>query len=256
MNMIEQELIDKIKELKQVKPRKEWVVLTKNFIFTSSEKEEKARDFSFIAFLKGLQKGERFVFQHKPAFAVLTTFLVLIGLFGISQNSVPGDFLFSFKKISEQGQIFFVSEENYTKYSLETLNKRLDELEKIVQTNQSRKLASALDEYQQTISKTAEDLNKAVSKNQNQNQNLKEIVAEVKKVEDKTKLLKSLGVEGVGGDEKWDNTLSSIVQREIEDLEEKNLTDEQKEILNEIKVNYKEGNYSQALEKILFLTNN
>ena len=255
--MTEKELIAKIQELRQIRPRNSWVILTKNQILgTSTElsaRGEKSQ-FSFIGFLRELQRGEKFVFQHKPAFAFITTLLVLIGVFGFAQNSVPGDFLFSFKKIAEQSQTIFISEKEQPKHNLETVNKRLDDLTKIAQANQSQKLAPAITEYQQTVSKAAESLSKADPKNDSQN--LKELVAEVKKIEEKTFLIKSLGIEGIGENQEWDNALAQIVEREIKDLEETTLTEEQQEALIEIQKDYEAGNYSQALEKILVLTNN
>lgn len=255
--MTEKELIAKIQELRQIKPRQDWVILTKNQILgTSTElsaSEEKPQ-FSFIVFLRELQRGEKFVFQHKPAFAIIITLLVLIGVFGFAQNSVPGDFLFSLKKIAEQSQTVFISEKEQPKHNLEAVNKRLDDLTKIAQANQSQKLGPAITEYQQTVSKAVESLSRTDSKKDSQN--LKEIVAEVKKIEEKTNIIKSLGIEGIGENQEWDNALAQIVEREIKGLEETTLTEKQQEALIEVKSDYEAGNYSQALEKILLLTNN
>ena len=105
--MTEKELIAKIQELRQLKPRQDWVVLTKKQILG----EEKPQ-FSFIGFLKELQRGEKFAFQHKPAFAFITTLLVLIGVFGFAQNSVPGDFLFSLKSSPSKARQFLFPKKN------------------------------------------------------------------------------------------------------------------------------------------------
>ena len=125
--MTEKQFIAKIKELKQIKPKENWVYFTKDQILNEnnliSEKNPEF-SFSFISFIKEIQRGERFVFRHKPAFAFLTVLAIFIGVFGFTQNSVPGDSLFSLKKIAEQGQSVFISEKNQPKHNLEIVNKR------------------------------------------------------------------------------------------------------------------------------------
>ncbi len=251
--MTEPDVIAKIRELRQIKPRKDWVLLTKERILG---KEEIARDrvsgnFSFIDFLKEIQRGERFIFQHKPAFATLLSLTILIGLFGFVQNSLPGDALFSIKKITEQSQAVFVSEKEQPKRNLELVNKRLDDLTKIAQTNAVKNLAPAINEFQASVSKAAESLTKTDTKKDLQV--VKVIALEVKKLAEKTDKIKSLGVE-IGENKELDNALAKIVEEEIKDLEARNLMEDQKDLLTKAKEDYQQGNYSQALEKILILS--
>jgi len=257
--MTEKQLIVGLQELSQIKPRKEWVLLTKNQILG----EEKPR-FSFISFLKEIQKGERFtllnirkanltglIFQHKPAFATVLSLAILVGLFGFAQNSLPGDSLFPLKKITEKSQAVFVSSKSQLKYNLELANKRLDDLTKVAENNSVKNLAPAINEFQASVSKAAESLTKAgAEKNP---QLVKEIVLEVKKLEEKTEKVKALGIE-VGKNEQLDNALAKLVEREIEELEGKTLTEDQEKVLTQAKEDYQNGNYSYALEKILLLS--
>jgi len=239
--MTEQQLISKIRELRQIEPRQDWVIFTKNRILNEETETRVSAGFSFIGFLRGLQKGERFVFQHKPAFATILVCFILIGVFGFTQNSVPGEALFALKKITERGQEIFVSREEQSKYVLEVAIRRLDDLTKIAEANQSKKLAPAINEFQASVSKAAESL--LTSKPQ-------EIAAELKKLREKTERVKALGVE-IGENEELENVLAKIVEREVVDLENRILTEEQQELLKEIRDNYEAGNYSEALEKIL-----
>ena len=239
--MTEKQLIAKIKELQQIKPSNDWVVLTKKQILGE---EKLVPVFSFISFIREIQKGERFIFQHKPAFATFLVLAILFGLFGFAQNSVPGDTLFSVKKITEKSQTVFISEKGQPKHNLELTNKRLDDLTKIAEANQSQKLTSAINEYQESVSKAAESLVEA---------EVKEVVAEIKKLEEKTEKVKSLGIE-IGESEEWDDALVKIVEREIEDLESGTLTEEQEEVLTEVKEDYGAENYSDALVKIWILS--
>lgn len=245
--MTEQQLISKIRELRQIKPRQDWVIFTKNRIFNAETETRVSVGFSFVGFLRELQRGERFVFQHKPAFAVILVCFILIGVFGFTQNSVPGDSLFTLKKITEKSQEVFVSGKDQLKYNFELANRRLDDLTKVAQTNQAQKLAPAINEFQESITKAVESLTKADS------QGVKEIAQEIKKLEEKTEKVKSLGIE-IENNQELENALARIVEREIADLEGRTLTEEQQKILVEVKDDYQAKDYSQALEKILILT--
>jgi len=235
--MTEKELIAKIKELRQIKPREDWVLFTKKELF----KDESRRKW-----LSVFRPEVNFIFRHRPVFATLVILLVLIGVFGFAQNSVPGDSLFPLKKIAEESEKFFASEKNEARINLELVNRRLDDLEKIAESNQTQKLASAITEYQESVNKAAESLAGAEPK---------EIVEQVKQLEEKERKIKSYGVEIAQSSEELKDVLSQITEREIQDLEKRSLTPEQEKLLEEIKEDYKVGKYSQALEKILILSN-
>jgi len=149
----EKQLIGKLQELRQIKPSEDWVVFTKNRIFASETETRVSVGFSFIDFLRELQRGERFVFRHKPAFAFALAMVILIGVFGFAQNSVPGDTLFSIKKITEKSQAVFVSEKDLAKYDLGMAGKRLDDLFKIAEENEVKNLAPAINEYKESVSR-------------------------------------------------------------------------------------------------------
>ncbi len=245
--MTEKQLISKIQKLKKIKPDPNWVFFAKEKILGREEKPE----FSFLSFIKEIQKGERFVFNHKPAFAFITCLVVLIGLFGFAQNSVPGESLFTLKRITEQGQSVFIPKKDQTKHNLELANRRLDDLTKIAETNEINKLAPAINEYQETVSKAAESLAK-----EDNPEAIKEIAGVIKELEQKEEEIKSLGIE-IGENEELRSVLAQIVEQivenEIKDLETRSLTEEQEESLSGIKQDYEEGEYSKALEKILIL---
>ncbi|MBZ9577517.1 hypothetical protein KJA13_00555 [Patescibacteria group bacterium] len=245
----EKQLISKLQELQQIKPRQDWVVFTKEQVLGE---EKPVSGFSFISFIREIQRGERFIFQHKPAFATLLVLAILFGLFGFAQNSVPGDTLFSIKKIAEKGQVVFISEKDQPKHDLELANKRLDDLTKIAQENEVKNLAPAINEYQESASKAAESLAKMESKDP---EIVKEIVEQTQKLEESKQIL--IEVYGVAGLEKEQANLTKIViEWLIEDLENSSLTEEQEEVLAEVKEDYEAENYSDALEKILLQINN
>lgn len=241
--MTDRNLIKQLKSLKEIKPREEWVVLTKENLF-----KEESKGISLISALldtiKELQKGERFVFNHKPAFAFALTAVIFVGLFGFAQGSMPGDSLFALKKITEKGQAVLVSERNKAKYDLEMVNRRLDDLVEVAQSNAGKNLGAAINEYRQTASNAAKSLAKS--------NDIKEIAAEVRKLEEKEEQIRSLGVE-MGGLTDLDNALLNVVEREITYFEDKELSEDDKDVLNEAKVYYEEGRYSEALEKLMII---
>lgn len=238
---MESQLIRKIKKLKQIKPSRNWVILTKNQIL-GEEPQTLQEKFSMI-----FEVFPRFFFQPKLVFATLITLGVLISsTFIWAQNSLPGDFLYSFKRISEKGQAVFVSEDDKSKNNLGLANKRLEELTEIAETNQVTKLASAIEEVQASMIVAAESL-------KNPQKLEKEIVVQAKRLEENKQKIESLGIIMEDGEE-LDNTLSQLIMREIEDIENRTLTENQEELFQGIKQEFEAGNYAEALEGILFLS--
>jgi len=231
--MTEKQLIGRIRELRQIKPRKDWVVLTKSQILGEVERERVSVSFFPL---------------WRPALATVTVFGILFISFGFAQSSLPGDLLYPIKKIAEKSQAVFVSEKELPKYNLEIVNKRLDELNEIAQTNQVKKLAPAISEFQANVSEAAKSLAKV------KGQDVEKIVEETKKLEENKKKVEDVLATKIETEE-LDNALSQIVEIQIKDLEERTLTERQEEILAEAQNDFEAGNYSQALEKILFLSN-
>ncbi len=245
--MTEQELIHKIQKLRDIKPRKDWVIFTKQRIL--SEKPEFVRDRVSISF-EEILTGMRFILNHKPAFITLTAVLVLIGTFGFAQNSLPGDLLYSFKKITEQTQKTFISEKEF---NIKIVNNRLDDLIKIAQSNSTKNLAPAINEYQASVSEVARKLVKDETKNNPDE--IKKIVKDVKSIEKRTAEIKSLGVQ-IDENIELDGALVQLITLQVQELEKKTLTPEQAESIGEIKTDIEAGKYSEALEKILEINQN
>ena len=246
--MTEKQLISQLKKFKNIQPRKDWVVLTKNKIFEDSNISKEKSIVSFLStIVKDLQIGERFIFQHKMAFASVLTIVIFFGLFGFAQNSVPGDSLFALKRMTERSQAVFIGSNHKSIHNFEIASKRLDDLEKIAYNNDMGNLASAITEYNETVSKVAETLGQIES--------VEDVAVEVKKLQEKESLVRSFGIE-IGENEDLDNALAKIVNRELEYLKEKELTEEQALILVDVEKDVEEGNYSSALEKVLLIEKN
>lgn len=230
--MTEKELIGKIRELRQIQPSKDWVSLTKSQILGKEDKYNNLISVFQILF-------------SKPAYAGLVVVFVLFGLFGFSQNSLPGDLLYPIKKITEKSQAVFVSEEELPKYNLEIANKRLDELNEIAQTNQVKKLAPAISEFQANISEAAKSLAKV------KGQDVEKIVAQTKKLEENTKKVEEVLATKILSQETEESLISfykTQAEMLINDLGNQTLTEEKEEILNQMKKLFEEEKYLKTLE--------
>lgn len=241
--MTDKELIAIIKELRQIKPKKEWVVLTKKELFQEESLSFKERlSMVFGAF-------PRVAPAYKFAVVTFIFFCILFaGTFLFVQKALPGDLLFSLKRISEKSQVLFTSEADKPKMQLEIANKRLEELTRIAEANQTQRLAPAIKEFQASASQAAENINNI----KGPQKITKEIVLQTKKLEESREKIEALGVV-VGETTELENALSQLVESQIKDLESRTLTEEQLEVLNAAKQDYEAKNYSQALEKILIL---
>lgn len=238
--MDEKELISKIKELRQIKPREEWVLLTKNQVFSLDRKSTFSERFSEF-----LEIFPRIFSQYKPALVSLILVGALLGTFGFAQNALPGDLLYTLKKITEKSRAIFVSKEEKPKASLELANKRLEELTKIAEQNQVKKLAPAIEEYQQSFS----EVTKIASQIKEPKQ-VRKILPKIAELEKNIENLKSYGVE-VGEAENTEGLYKPMAESLIKDLEGRSLTENQLKILEEAKKLYEEGDFSSALTKVL-----
>lgn len=248
--MTDKELIHNLKCLKKIKPRNDWVVLTKNRILNqeqSREMEEMASVFSLL--------------KYKLAFAPLLSAVIVIGLFGFAQGTVPGDFFFSIKKATENVQVGFSSEIEKPKVQLQLANKRLAELTQIAESNQVGKLEPAIKEFQESLVRATQNLNNMDANVTSSDAIvLKELVEETLKLaENKEKVESVLGAE-VGDTADLENALSVLEKQTakylIDDLASRTLTEEKQELLKQARQDYDDGLYQEALYKLWQAYNN
>jgi hypothetical protein len=244
--MEEKELIGKLRKLRQIKPNRDWVILTKSQILG------KERKLSLSYYLN---------YFLRIGYGGLVVVFFLFGLFALSQKSLPGEFLYPLKKISERAQVVFLSEKEKPKVSLELANKRLEELAKVAKNNQVKNLAPAINEFQASISEATKNLSK-IKANNSEPMVVKRFVDQAKKIEEKVKEVKSLGVvikeKELNKLEEVSNKLElellvSVLKNMISDLENRTLTEKQEEILLKMKELMEKEKYSEALE--LYLVN-
>lgn len=241
--IVEKELISKIRELCQIKPSKTWVSTTKNQIF-GTETTTKTSIWEILP---------RIFFQPKLILSEVLAVFIILGLSGFSQNSLPGDSLYLLKRITEKARAVFVSQQDLPQAQFELANKRLEELAKIAQTNQVKKLAPALEEYQASLVRAAKGLAKAVATTSDPAA-IKSLAKQAQKLEEtKEKLEKTYGIAGLEA-EQGANPTEVVAEWLIKDLEGRILTEEQQILFNQAKEDYLAGDYNSSLVKILQLS--
>lgn len=233
--MTEKNLIRQLKELKEIGPRKDWVLLTKRQILPE---EESVRHSVSNAFA---------IFHWKLAFAPVISVFIIIGLFGFANVTVPGDFLFPVRKAAETVQVGLSTASEKSGVHLRLANKRLEELSNIVEANKVRSLAPTIKEFQDNITGAVNGLSFMDSST------IQELVAETQKMEEnKQKIQSILGVQIGGETETLEKQLIAYL---IADLEQRALLEEDQKLLTEAKEAFGSGDYTLALEKLLLLSN-
>lgn len=247
--MEETKLINKLKELQQVRPNKDWVILAKSQILGGVKPVKNESIFGVLRFLPSL------IYQRKLAYAFAVLMFMMIGMFGFAQYTMPGDMLFSVKKMTEQGQTAFVSKENQLQNNFAIASRRLDDLTQVVKDNRTQNIEPAIKEFQASILEVTKNLIDNIG--QKGSQEIKDIAVQIKKMEDNKKQLQTLGVnlEDTRESKELNSALAPLVQREIDDLEKTTLTEEQEKTTQTVKDLYTEGKYSDALEQILMINN-
>lgn len=243
------ELENSIRQLKEIKPRQEWVSLLKSQILNPAQASQIVEHTDIFtaerkANIWDLVSGV--MHQKKFAYASATFVFLVVAFLGFARYTMPGDVLYPIKKVAEQ-QI---------QTPLKIAYNRSEELMKIVKENKTQNLAPAITEYKASISDAVKNLTNALTA-QDDKQAVAQVIAEVKKIQENQMQLETLGVDMGGTDEmsELNEMLSQIVENQIADLSESTLTDDQLMILSEATSLYEEGSYSEALEKIMEISN-
>jgi len=241
--MNDTEIINQIKSLKSIRPNQDWVfAVKKEVLSTTSLSELKTkRKVTFIQTILSM------LVQARPVLVNAMFLFIVFGTLGFIENSLPGDLLYPMKKVAEDSRaVFLVSENDISQYKLSMANKRLEELAKIAEVNQVKKLAPAILAFQANIAEATKSLEKV--------SNIQELVIESQKLEENKEKMVSLGII-IGGTEEFDAGLCLFAEREIKAIEDQELSEDQEEILIEMKESFEEGDCNESLLKRWYLSN-
>lgn len=255
--MDDKEIIAKISLLKEIKPRQDWVILTRSRIVELESQKidlasRKRPIWGIVDFISALR-----YYLEKPAFVM--PFLALSVSAGLvwqmSSKSLPGDTLYLVKAAVERVPFTFSSEEEKPFLQLELTQKRLDDLKKIAESNNKVKnLPSAIEEFEANVSEVSKSLASIV---ENQPEKALQAGREIVQLQkEKSEIEKILGTT-IGGEEtqELEDATKLLVENELADLETRLLTAEQQELFEVAKAAYEAGDYQTALETIWILLN-
>jgi len=237
--MTEKQLIGKIQDLRQIKPSQNWVSFTKSQILGQEEQK------SFVSFWNyGFSN-----FRLRFALVSVLFIMVMLGSYGILEHSLPGDLLYTARRIVHKAQTVLLPAQEKPAYQLKLANDRLDDLVKAPAKN----LAPTISEFQANISEAARDLAR-IDATTSDPGTIKRIVEANKKMNENKQKIESLGmVIGEKETNEFNNALGKVADDLIKDLDSRSLTDGKKEVLAKMKELFEKGEYSETLE--LYLTN-
>ena len=133
-------LTEQLKELKHVKPRKDWVDAQRELLLSQISKQSSAKPQSFVLnswfMAKSLMPGTflRFVARPVGVLTVIVLFVLTTGMLGVnaSRGSLPGELLYSVKITSEKMKVSLtVAEEKKAELHVDFAENRITEIEEI-----------------------------------------------------------------------------------------------------------------------------
>lgn len=239
--MTDKELIRQLKSLQQIKPKKDWVLLTKKQILGEKiSYQSKTYKLTYKEILSGILL---FFSERKLAYSFLSFMIVFLGIFGFAQYTLPGDMLFSVKKITEQSQAALIGESDI-RSSMDNFKKRSHELAEVVKSKKESNKLSAIEE----VNNAVKSLSNAIAKDP---KSVKEVALELQ--ESVTLLSVEGGEPIVEVKESSDMLYKAIDTQMIEDLKGVTLTESEQATLIQAEDLYSKENYFGALEKILLI---
>jgi len=253
--MTEQDLITRLQTLKQLKPRQDWVVLTKNRILADAPQGVPVWQaiLQKSNFLNLLIWGERLAFGR----AGVATFALVIfmSLFGFVQNSTPGDALYPVRKAILQGEALI--SDGQAALHLKVAADSAQAAKEAAKANNPQKLEAALQEYKENIKKAAG----AIDKEPKNTQKILQIAALVNQLQGNEKEMEGiLQTEAAKEElktltektlEQATNELETLLAKALLDISSGSLTEEQQALLQQAQTALKQGDYATVMELIV-----
>jgi len=175
--MDEKQLINQIKQLKTITPDSDWILSNK----TNLLGEEKHLNWSLF---------------FRPALVGASLFAVMVA-FNLSQDSLPGELLFTLKRLTENKDTMFYPKDKKTIRNFELAHKRLEELYLIAESNEVKKIAPAINEFQSTLEGVTKELSKVYVTGSEINE---ELISEANRLEEAKEIVGQTLASEFGGE--------------------------------------------------------
>ena len=231
--MEDKELIKRLSHLKRIKPREDWVVLTRQRII--GEGLQKGRFWDMVERVVGYMGGAMLA---KPAFVIPVLACVVAGgaVWQGAFRSLPGDTLYPLRAA------FGISAQQ-----------SLADLKAVAEQNKVKNLPSAIQEFEANASKISEDFIAIVENQPEKALQASRQVVQLQK--EKSEVERILGTKiGEEQEEEIENATRRLVEYEFSYLETRSLTEEQEKLFESAKTSAAEGDYGTALETIWILS--
>jgi len=251
----EKDLLQKLTLLKEIKPKENWVLFAKNRILEQDPSLAKENLLQkevghFVSYIQYFEKAIRQA-QAKPAFVFAALAFVVLGGVGykISQNSLPGDALYSVRSVIEKATI-----SSSPSASLQVAQRRLEDLRKVVEGNKVKNLPQATQEFNQSVAEVSKDLLALVENEPDKALQISRELVQLQK--GKAQIEQILGA-AIGEEQALEltNATKVLVEAELNYLEERTLTEDQEDLLAQAIAAYQAGDYEMALENIWMISN-
>ena len=244
----EKDLIAKLSRLKKIEPRNSWVLFAKTNIQNEANKGVEQKH-SLIQEIGHLVSYVRYLERPAYIFAVLA-FVVFGGVgYKVSQNSLPGDTLYPVRSAIEK-----ITIGSDSSAAFKVAERRLQDLRRVVEGNMVKNLASATEEFNKSVAEVSKGLLALV---ENEPKKALQVTRELVQLQKgKAEIEQILGA--VIGEEEapeLTNALKVLVEAELNDLQERTLTNEQEELLKQAIEQYQAEDYQEALENIWMISN-
>lgn len=246
--MEEKDLIEKLSSLKKTEPRNSWVLFAKRQILNQAQ-EEVGQRFNLAKEVGHLLSYALYLERPAYIFAVLAL-VVFSGVgYKLSQNSLPGDTLYSVRSAIEKAT---TKTDSFSTFVV--AQRRLEDLRKVVEGNKVKNLSQATEEFNLSVAEVSKGFLALV---ENEPEKALQVSRELVQLQEgKAQVEQILGA--VIGEEETSsliNLTKTLVEAELNDLQERTLTDEQGALLTQAVTFYEQEDYARALENIWMISN-
>lgn len=245
--MEDKELIAKLSYLKAIKPRNEWVALTRERLV---EREYKGlQNGGFWGMLERI--GRMVQYLERPAVIMPLLALIVVGgaVGRAASESLPGDRLYSLRAAAERIPLQFSAADEQSSRQFALAQQRLADLRQVAELNKVKNLPVAIREFEANVSKVSEGFAQIVENQPSRALQASRQIVQLQK--EKLEVEKILGTKiGEEQEEEIWNATKRLVEYELGFLSTRSLTERQKELVEKAKGALEEKNYGAALEYI------
>jgi hypothetical protein len=256
--MEEAELKRKVQLLYSIRPREDWVALTKSKLIENNACTEHIglQKPGFWGMVRGsLELAGRYL--EKPAFVMPVLACVVAGgaVWQGAASSLPGDALYALRAVAEQVPLRFSKAEERQVHEFRLAQQRLADLRIVAQQNKVKNLPSAIQEFEANASKVSAGFVYIVENEPEKALQASKQVVELQK--EKSEIERILGAKiSEQHDIQIQSALRKLVDQEFAYLETRSLTESQEQFFLKAKEKAKENDYAGALEILWDLSQN